>query len=233
MTAEWTVAFLLGLFSSTHCLGMCGGIAGALTFSLAPEVRQHPQRLPAFNLAYNAGRIGSYTIAGGLAAGGAGAVLASLGASDPLVMGSLGALSLTAVGLHIAGWFPRFARIETLGRPLWQHLEPLGRRLLPVRRLPHAYAFGMVWGWLPCGLVYAALAYSLTTESAWRGALFMGFFGLGTLPMLFTVGVMASHIVPRLRTPAVRRLAGVLIIGLAPLPLALAHWEDIMKGIAS
>jgi len=233
MPAEWAVAFLLGLFSSTHCLGMCGGIAGALTFSLSPEVRQRGKRLAAFNLAYNAGRITSYVAAGALVAGGAGALAGAIGASHPLLMGTLGTAFLIAVGLHIAGWFPRLARIETLGRPLWQHLEPLGRRLLPVRHLPHAYAFGLVWGWLPCGLVYTALAYSLTTEAAWQGALFMGFFGLGTMPMLFTVGVMASRVVPRLRTPAMRRLAGLAIIVLAPLPLVLTHWEGIMTGSAS
>ncbi|HSH47670.1 MAG TPA: sulfite exporter TauE/SafE family protein [Halomonas sp.] len=223
MPTEWSVAFLLGLFSSTHCLGMCGGIAGALTFSLSPTVRERSAWLAAFNLAYNAGRISSYMAAGALVAGGANVLATTLGQPHPQLMSVLGTAFLVIVGLHIAGWFPRLARIETLGRPLWRRLEPLGRRLLPVTRLPQAYAFGLVWGWLPCGLVYAALAYSLTTKTAWHGALFMGFFGLGTLPMLFTVGVMASQVVPRLRTPAMRRLAGLAIIALAALPLAFNH----------
>src|SRR5690554_6245655 len=120
MPAEWAVAFLLGLLSSTHCLGMCGGIAGALTFSLSPEVRRQPRWLMAFNLAYNLGRITSYVVAGVLVAASAGWLMGLVGTPDRLVMGSLGMLFLVAVGLHIAGWFPRFSRIERLGRPLWR-----------------------------------------------------------------------------------------------------------------
>lgn len=224
MPAEWTIAFLLGLLSSTHCLGMCGGIAGALSFSLAPEVRARPRGLMAFNLAYNAGRISSYLVAGALVAASAGALAGIVGVANRPLMALLGATFLVAVGLYIAGWFPRFARIEALGRPLWRYLEPLGRRLLPVGRVPQAYAFGLVWGWLPCGLVYSALLYSLTTEDAWRGASFMLFFGLGTMPMLFTVGVMASGAAAKLRSPRLRRLAGATIVMLAPVPLILTHW---------
>ncbi|MBA2778027.1 sulfite exporter TauE/SafE family protein [Billgrantia kenyensis] len=224
MPAEWSIAFLLGLLSSTHCLGMCGGIAGALTFSLSPEVRARPRWLTTFNLTYNAGRISSYLVAGALVAGSAGVLSSTVGTANRPLMAVLGAAFLIAVGLYIAGWFPRFARIEALGRPLWQYLEPMGRRLLPVRRLYQAYGFGLIWGWLPCGLVYSALLYSLTTEVAWRGALFMLFFGLGTMPMLFTVGVMASSTAARLRSPFVRRLAGLVIIMLAPVPTILTHW---------
>lgn len=224
MPAEWTIAFLLGLLSSTHCLGMCGGIAGALTFSLAPEVRARPRRLMGFNLTYNAGRISSYLLAGALVAGSAGMLSGAVGATHRPLMTLLGAGFLVAVGLYIGGWFPRFARIEAVGRPLWRYLEPLGRRLLPVQRLYQAYGFGLVWGWLPCGLVYSALVYSLTTEDALRGALFMLFFGLGTMPMLFTVGVMASSAAATLRAPATRRLAGLIIIVLAPVPPMLTHW---------
>ncbi len=223
MPAEWTVAFLLGLLSSTHCLGMCGGIAGALTFGLGAQIRQRASWLMAFNLAYNSGRITSYAAAGALVAAGAGWLGGWMDTPNRLVMSTLGALFLVAVGLHIAGWFPRFSRIESLGRPLWRRLEPHGRRLLPVQRLPQAWLFGLIWGWLPCGLVYSALLYSLTTESAWHGGLFMLFFGLGTLPMLFTVGVMASRVAAALRRPYVRRAAGLMIVALAPVPAWLTQ----------
>lgn len=224
MPAEWAVAFVLGLVSSTHCLGMCGGIAGALTYSLNPQLRQQAGRSMVFNLAYNLGRVSSYMAAGAIVAAGAGMLTGLAGAHNRLFMSLLGAAFLIAVGLHIGGWFPRFARVETLGRPVWRRLEPLGRRLLPVRRLPQAFGFGLVWGWLPCGLVYSALVYSLSTESALRGALFMGFFGMGTLPMLLTVGVMASSVAAVLRRPGVRQVAGLCVVMLAPLPLLISHW---------
>lgn len=223
MPAEWAIAFAIGLVSSTHCLGMCGGIAGGLTYSLSPAIRQQPHRLLLYKLAYNGGRIGSYMIAGAALAGGAGMLTALAGAQNRLIMATVGAAFLVAVGLHIGGWFPRFARVESLGRPFWRLLEPLGRRLLPVERLYHATAFGLVWGWLPCGLVYSALVYSLTTESVLRGALFMGFFGLGTMPMMLTVGIMASTAAAHLRRPWARRVAGLAIVVLAPVPLFVAY----------
>ena len=222
MPAEWLVAFMLGLLSSTHCLGMCGGIAGSLTFSLSPEIRQRPRQLATFSLAYNLGRISSYVIAGSLAGLSAGLVLI-LAPQSPLLMGFVGTGFLIALGLYIGGWLPHFARLEQIGRPVWRRLEPVGRRLLPVRHPSQAYGFGLVWGWLPCGLVYSALIYSLTTGSASRGALFMLMFGLGTLPMMMTVGVMASRMARLLRHPRTRHMAGILVILLAPLPFILLH----------
>ncbi len=224
MPAEWTIAFLFGLMSSTHCLGMCGGIAGMLNYSLAPAIRERPARLALFNLSYNAGRLSSYMMAGAAMAAGGGLLAGLAGAVSPLLMSILGTLFLMAVGFHIAGLFPRFARIETLGRPVWRRLEPLGRRLLPVRSMPQAYGFGLVWGWLPCGLVYSALVYSLSTETPVHGALFMLFFGLGTLPMLLTAGVMASSIAAVLRHPLWRRVAGLSIVVLSPVPALARHW---------
>lgn len=223
MVAEWIAAFLIGLVGSTHCLGMCGGIVGALTYSLDPATRESRWRFLLFKLAYNGGRVTSYMLAGMLVAGGAGILSAAAGATAPMVMSTVGALFLVAVGLHIGGWLPGFARIEAIGRPLWQRLEPLGRRLLPVRKLWQALTFGLVWGWLPCGLVYSALAYSLSTGDALRGALFMGFFGLGTMPALLTIGLVARGIGLRLRQPGIRRAAGVLVVLLAPMPLLMMH----------
>lgn len=223
MAAEWLVAFLFGLMSSTHCLGMCGGIAGMLNYSLAADIRERPRRLLLFNLGYNGGRLGSYTLAGAALAAGGGLLAGFAGAVSPLLMSLLGTLFLAAVGLYIAGLFPRFARVEALGRPVWRRLEPLGRRLLPVRSLPQAVAFGLIWGWLPCGLVYSALLYSLATGSAAQGALFMLFFGLGTLPMLLTAGIMASRVVVFLGRPTWRRVAGLSIVALSPLPALLRH----------
>lgn len=223
MIAEWIAAFLIGLLGSTHCLGMCGGIVGALTYSLDPATRASPRRFLLFKLAYNGGRIASYMLAGALVAAGAGVVSANAGATAPMVMSTIGALFLVAVGLHIGGWLPGFARVEAIGRPLWQRLEPFGRRLLPVQRPGQALAFGLVWGWLPCGLVYSALAYSLSTGDALRGGLFMGFFGLGTMPALLTLGLVARGAGLRLRHPGVRRVAGILVMLLAPVPVLLMH----------
>lgn len=218
---DWATAFVLGVVSSTHCVGMCGGIVGALTYSLAPEIRGKRSRFVLFSLHYHLGRISSYMLAGALVAGGAAVFQELAGAGSALVMRTVGAVFLVALGFYIGGWFPRFAWIESMGRPLWRWLEPLGRRLLPVRSLPQAFGFGLVWGWLPCGLVYSALVYSLSTGSVWQGMGVMLFFGLGTIPTLLLVGFMAERVSRVMANPLFRQVAGVLIVVLALVPLAL------------
>lgn len=207
---------VIGLFSTLHCLGMCGGIMGALTFSLPPEVRQQSQRLWGFVLAYNLGRLGSYTLAG--------ALIGSLGSSlyalvSPrhayLVLQWLAALLMVGVGLYLAGGFPRFARIEKFGEPLWKRLEPFGRRLLPVRHPAQALLYGMIWGWLPCGLVYTALLLTVTSGDALSGALYMLAFGIGTLPAMTGAGILAQRMMQLARRPGVRLVAGSLLIAMA------------------
>lgn len=206
-------AFLVGLLGSTHCLGMCGGIVSALTLGLHPDLRRSPVRLAPYLLAYNAGRIGSYTVAGALA----GAVSAgAFGLMPPAwVLWTVRALTgafMIALGLYLAGWWPGLQQLEKWGGKLWRHVEPLGRRLLPVNHPLKALAFGLVWGWLPCGMVYAALAWALVSGSAGQGAALMLAFGLGTLPMLLTVGATAGALRDFVRQAWVRRVAGLVVL---------------------
>ena len=216
MVTELTVgaAFLVGLLGSTHCIGMCGGIVGALTLGIDSPARKSPWRLPAFLLAYNSGRILSYTIAGGIT-GFLGGQLVRLewGIDFPLG-GIIAGLFMIALGLYLTGWWRVLTVLEKSGAHLWKRIEPLGRQLLPVNSLIQAFALGMLWGWLPCGLVYAALAWSLTTADAGHGALLMLGFGLGTLPMLLLMGGAAEQLNKFVRSPQVRKIAGLLIIGL-------------------
>ena len=101
---------------------------------------------------------------------------------------------LVLMGLHLAGAGRLLARLEALGAPLWRCLQPLAARLLPARTPAQSYAAGLVWGWLPCGMVYAALAGAMFAGSAARGALAMTAFGLGTLPFLLAAGWLAARL---------------------------------------
>jgi sulfite exporter TauE/SafE len=216
-------AFFIGLLSTMHCLGMCGGIIGALTFSLPVEIRTHRWRLLPYVSAYNLGRLTTYTLAG--AVGGAlGQELFSRISPNHghFILQVSAALLMAAIGLYLAGWFPKFALIERLGTPLWKRLDPLGRRLLPVRSPFHAYVFGLIWGWLPCGLIYSALIWTTSSGSALRGALFMLAFGAGTLPSVMTAGILTGWFMRLSRLPRVRQLVGVLIISIALASLALS-----------
>ena len=219
-------AFIVGLFSTLHCLGMCGGIIGALTFSLPIEIRNHRWRLFPYVSAYNLGRISSYTLAGAIV-GGLGENLFTFISAQygHLILQGLAVVIMIGIGLYLAGWFPRFAEIEKLGQPIWRKLEPLGQKLLPVRSPSHAFLFGLVWGWLPCGLVYSALLWSASTGSAGNGALFMLAFGAGTLPAVMTAGIVTGWLIRLTRLPHLRTIVGLSIIALAlaSLFLTLEH----------
>ncbi|WP_163558577.1 sulfite exporter TauE/SafE family protein [Halomonas sp. NO4] len=208
----YAAAFVFGLLGGAHCIGMCGGIMSALTFAVPPSMRS-PTRLSGLLLGYNAGRIASYMTAGALVAG-LGTLLA-LSAELRLALQGFAAVMLILMALYIADWWKGLLRVEALGRRLWRHLEPLGRRLMPVVRVPQAVGLGIVWGWLPCGLVYSMLAWSLAVADPWRGAALMGAFGLGTLPALLVTGLAARQLGVLVRHPATRSLAALSIIAFA------------------
>jgi len=206
-------AFLIGLLGSTHCIGMCGGIMGALTLGLEDRIRRVPLRLFPYLAAYNLGRIASYALAGALL----GLIGAQFMRAAPpeqarLVSKIISGGFMIALGLYLTGWWPGLRALERLGGKLWTRLEPYGRRFLPVNHPLKALALGLVWGWLPCGLVYSALAWSLASGDALRGAELMLAFGLGTLPMLLAMGAAARWLGGVVRLPWVRRGAGILIL---------------------
>lgn len=211
-----TSAFVLGFFSTLHCVGMCGGIIGALSLSLPAEVRDSKPRLLTFVLSYNLGRIISYSFAG-LVAGaiGAGALQSSGLEQGHNILKIIGILMMIAIGLYLTGWLPQLARFEKIGIPVWKRLEPIGRKLVPVTSLPKALAYGLIWGWLPCGLVYFVLVWALTAGDAILGALTMLAFGLGTLPTLITAGFMTSWITRFAQSARARQVVGLLIIAMA------------------
>jgi sulfite exporter TauE/SafE len=205
-------AFLVGLLGGTHCLGMCGGIVGALSMGLSGQVRESRWRYLASQLAYNAGRISSYAFAGLLVGAFAGQV-GETGILEGMPVGRyLAGVIMILFGIYLAGWWHALLFLEKAGARLWKYLEPLGRRWLPVRHAGQAFLLGLVWGWLPCGMVYAALAMALATGSATGGALTMVAFGLGTLPTLLTVGLAYNALQRFLRDPRVRTGAGILVI---------------------
>lgn len=214
-------ALLVGLLGSTHCIGMCGGIVGALTFGLREDIRRSPAKLLPYLLTYNLGRITSYAIAGALA-GALGAGLYGLAPSPVAhtLTRTITGLFMVALGLYLAGWWPGLQRLEQWGSVLWTRIEPYGRRLLPVNHPLKALGFGLVWGWLPCGMVYAALATALGAGGAVQGAAFMVAFGLGTLPMLLAVGSAAGWFRSAVQRPAVRIGAAILIIAFGLYTLA-------------
>ncbi len=230
-TTSYLAAFAMGLFSSIHCIGMCGSIIGTLTLSLKSEIRSNKAKLFQFVLNYNMGRIFSYTIAGGLA--GLAQTLITLPFAEEFGHRALqlfSALIMMSAGLYIAGWFPRFAYIEKTGAHLWKLIEPYGRRLIPVETRLQALLFGMVWGWLPCGLVYAALALAATSGDISNSSLTMLAFGLGTLPAVLGAGIMSGSLAKLAKMRRFKQIVGLLLVSIALIaafpwlnPLRLQH----------
>ena len=213
-------AFVLGLLGGGHCLGMCGGLMGALTLAIPEHRRGHRLRLL---LAYNLGRVLGYATIGLLVGLLGWAVASSPGATG---MRIAAALLLIVMGLYLAGWWSGLTRIERLGRGVWRHIQPLAGRLLPVSTLPRALLLGGLWGWLPCGLVYSTLLWAASQGNAWHSALLMLGFGLGTWPVLLATGLAAERTTALLRRRGLRTAGGILVIlfGIWTLPGPHQHW---------
>ncbi len=211
MELTFYTALMIGLLGSAHCIGMCGGIVGAINSSL-PFPTHSRRFLISHHLTYNAGRIASYMAAGALA-GFVGSQLSIFSLGTIVPVGHLVAgLFMIALGFYLAGWWQAIAGIEKFGLHLWRRIEPLGRHLLPANTPLRTFGLGLVWGWLPCGLVYSALALSIISAQVHQGVLIMLGFGLGTLPALLAMGGIAETLLKFLRRPLPRKIAGICIV---------------------
>jgi sulfite exporter TauE/SafE len=201
-------ALTAGLLGGVHCAAMCGGIV-SMTSAPGPDGKS---RRGIFPLAYNTGRIASYIVAGALAgaAGQAGMALRGGVMAQHLMMFLMGA-TLLVVALNVAGVRPVTRGIEAAGSLLWRRLQPLSRRFLPVTSPWQALGLGAIWGWLPCGMVYAVLLMALASGNAGEGALILAAFGLGTLPNLLVIGAALGRTRRWMQVTWVRYLASGII----------------------
>lgn len=201
-------AFVLGLAGSAHCVGMCGGIAGALT-QISPAARPFEGALR--SLLQSTGRVASYAVAGALA-GAFGEALLPIGrASGPWLRLALG-LAIVLFGIQLARSGRAAPALERLGQVVWRRAAPLLRR---IGRPEHAWqhlALGAVWGWLPCGLVYSALLLAAASGGPRTGALALAAFGLGTLPAVLAAAGFGRLLARIGGGASLRRTAGVLLV---------------------
>ncbi|MGO1246307.1 MAG: sulfite exporter TauE/SafE family protein [Oceanisphaera sp.] len=203
-------ALLIGFLGAGHCIAMCGGVAAAFSMAI-PKEQQRWQWL--YLLSYNAGRILSYSLAGALV-GGIFASLAEVSAGKQALVyfRLLTGVMMILLGLYLARWWFFLLHLEKLGTGIWRHIKPLASRFIPFKSPLAAFPFGMIWGWLPCGLVYSALTWSAVSGGALEGARVMALFGLGTLPTLLALGGLAGQLRHWLNHPKFRQLSGILLI---------------------
>ena len=219
--ALFLAAFSMGLFGSPHCLGMCGGIVTAFGLSM-----QHvsDSKKNGLILTYHLGRLISYALLGLIASLVGVAIFQSImsNSAPRIVLGAV----LMLIGLAMLG-LPLFNHLEKVGMRFWQSLAPLRKKVFPIDSFGKALFAGLLWGFLPCGLVYGALMMAIAGNNIATGAALMFVFGLGTIPMLIatqkTVGMLQSSI----KQFRLRQINGVIMMlsGLAVIfiPMMMHH----------
>ena len=219
--ALFLAAFSMGLFGSPHCLGMCGGIVTAFGLSM-----QHvsDSKKNGLILTYHLGRLISYSLLGLIASLVGVAIFQSImsNSAPRIVLGAV----LVLIGLAMLG-LPLFNQLEKVGMRFWQSLAPIRKKVFPIDSFGKALFAGLLWGFLPCGLVYGALMMAIAGNNITTGAALMFVFGLGTMPMLIAtqknVGMLQSNI----KHFRLRQINGVIMLlsGLAVIfiPMMMHH----------
>ena len=219
----WT-AFSLGLFGSLHCAGMCGPIAMALPLSIKEK-----RSIIAQSLLYNFGRIASYSLMG-LVMGllGWGVLLAGYQKSLSIALGV--AMIISAIlSFSVESAFLRIPLVTKSYNLIKSKLSSA----MANQSGTGAVKIGFINGFLPCGMVYVALAGALSSGNSMEGAAYMALFGLGTIPMM-TGLILVSNVnrqwILKLRKllPVIMFIFGLLLIkrGLAlDIPLEMKFWE--------
>ena len=224
MLVQLLIAFNLGLFSTLHCLGMCGGILSAMMFLNKGE--NNSGKLT-YSIAYNIGRISSYSLAGLIVAFVSQEITTSFfSANSHFILQTITAIFLVGIALNMLGILPFNSYIEKMGSQVWKNLQPLGKHLIPVKSIPHALMFGMIWGWLPCGMVYAALILAMSTTDSLGGFLVMLSFGLGTLPGMVSAGYFSSTLIELKSNNRLRVITALMLILIAAsLPISAYYFS--------
>ena len=208
-TLSLSAAFMVGLLGGAHCMGMCGGIAGSFGSATKGSSIQKTTNTLLFNL----GRILSYGLAG-LILGTVGSFFSEISPAIGLVLRILAGVFIILMGFYIADWSRSITMIEKIGQSLWKRLQPLTRPLLPADTASKSFRLGILWGWLPCGLVYSTLALAAATPSSIEAAFVMLAFGFGTLPSMLATGLFASKLNTIIRNQKIRYIAGLLMIAM-------------------
>ena len=198
MTASLIIsAYLIGLAGSIHCIGMCGPMVGLMESSIADAHSPLWRRV-----AYHVGRLVFYVLLGAGVASIAGVGMnSSWGSGVALTLRFISVIVIAALALQLLRGKKTGGALERIGQQLWQRISPLARFVLPMSTPTKSLAAGMLWGAVPCGMVYSVVTLAATSASALSAAAIMMAFWSGTLPTLLTLGFGAQRVnSPRLRT---------------------------------
>ena len=215
-------AFVTGLLGSAHCFGMCAGISGlfAINASVASLKTQVPKAF-----AYNLGRVLSYAFLGVVVGVLGKTIVSSIPDIAAPVRFASGAL-IILVGLQLAFGWRILSPLETAGSKIWKRIAPAAKGLVPVETTTQALGLGLIWGWLPCGLVYSVLLLAATTTDAVGGGLVMIAFGLGTMPAMMATGISASKIAQFMSGKRLGAGLLIIVLGLATIAMPVMKFTS-------
>jgi len=220
MELDFFAAFIVGFLGAGHCVGMCGGITTMLTSAI--DIKNKTASKLSIILSYNMGRISTYALIGAIA-GFTGSLAAKNIGIPVAALKFIAGIFLILLGLYIGQWLMWLTKVEQLGKNVWNILSPLSKNILPVKSAKGALALGAIWGWLPCGLVYSTLTWSIASGSTFNGALIMAAFGLGTLPALLTVSFSVVKLKDMLTNCYYRKFMAICLIFYGIITLKFAY----------
>jgi sulfite exporter TauE/SafE len=212
-TSVYIAAFIAGCAGSAHCFGMCGGMAGALGMR-ARNGAASSLDASLQSVLHNVGRISGYALIGAIGGtfGHSAHWALELTRFESGLRIAAGVLTLL-IAIRILSGRNALAPLERLGAKMWLRIRPLAVRSSVNQQWAGSIATGLLWGWLPCGLVYSIALMTLTTRSAAQGAATMIAFGLGTLPAMTAASVALGASWPRMnQRPLFRALAGCALL---------------------
>ncbi|WP_425641034.1 sulfite exporter TauE/SafE family protein [Marinomonas gallaica] len=186
MISIFISALLIGLAGAGHCLGMCGGLASMLSIGNKTTFQTI--------VAYNLGRILSYCILTLILASAINLGFASIYSELMTPLRTFAGILLVLMGLYICGLSKFILRIESLGRYIWKYVQPFAKSFLPIQTLGQAVGAGMVWGWLPCGLVYSTVLWASSLGSIELSLMAMLGFSMGTLPAMLLAAMFSQQL---------------------------------------
>jgi sulfite exporter TauE/SafE len=223
-----SAALVAGFVGSGHCFGMCGPVV-VLLENPANHMAGAPPLIK--RLTYNIGRLCFYMLLGAIA--GASSIVLTKIAGAGITLEALrivAAIFVIAIGLNLLFGLRSLAFLEKGGAAIWRRLAPLAKYVLPMTTLPRAFGTGFLWGALPCGLVYGAVAIAASSGGAASGMLIMATFWTGTLPALLLAGASAKKLSSLTRQVSIRRVAGVVMIAIGVYALAMPYLPGSSDG---
>ena len=212
-----SAALVAGLVGSAHCLGMCAGISGL--FAVKAEAASMRASVPTA-FVYNAGRVITYAVLGAIVAA-FGSVIIKASPNLAVSIRMLSGIIIILVGLQVAFNLRALRVIERMGGTLWAKIAPAAQKLLPIDSLPKAFGLGLIWGWLPCGLVYSVLMIAATSANPVGGAATMVAFGIGTMPAMMLSGLGAARLGVFMQRRGARVGFGLLVVAMGLLTIAM------------